>query len=385
MGRDYRIRPVEGSSEEVAAKVERVRSYMRAAGLAGVLLSRQDNFAWLTAGKDNHVVAGSDVGVASLLVTRDARFVLTNRIEAARIADEEVGGQGWEPRTFEWYEPGALAATVRDILADGRLAADTPFPGARPLDHAFDELRADLLPDEIARYRELGRIATEAMVHAGQSLHQGWTEHEIAADLARRVTANGARPGVVLIATDERIARYRHPIPTDKRLRDYAMLVLGASKWGLQVSITRFVSFHRLNDDLRRKWLDVSRIAAYFTLATQPGRPWGELFRGATELYETLGYPQEWKLHHQGGPTGYRGRDFTATFDSPGAVSAHQAAAWNPSITGTKSEDTILVSDAGHEFLTRHGQWPMLAVEHDGQRLEFADVLVREQVVRRYA
>ena len=370
---------------EIETKVARVREYLRASGLAGVLLSRQDNFAWLTAGKDNHVVAGSDVGVASLLVTPDARYVLTSRIEAGRIADEEIGGQGWELRPYEWYESGALGVGVSEVVGDSSIAADTPFANARPLDHAFDELRADLTPEELERYREVGRIATEAIVAACQALHPGQTEHEIAADLARRVRSHGGRPGVVLIATDERIAKYRHPIPTDKKLRDYAMLVLGASKWGLQVSVTRFVSFHRLDDELRRKWRDVSQIAAYFTLATRPGRPWGEIFRGATELYAQLGYPEEWKLHHQGGPTGYRGREFTATFDSPGVVSAHQAAAWNPSITGTKSEDTILVSDAGHELITRHGQWPMLAVEHDGQRLDFADVFIREQVVRRYA
>jgi Xaa-Pro dipeptidase len=371
--------------DEIEVKVGRVRDYLRANGLAGVLLTRQDNFAWLTAGKDNHVVSGSDVGVASLLVTPDARFVLTNRIEAGRIADEEVGGQGWEPRSFDWYRPGGLQAAVREVVGDGALAADTGFPGGRALDDAFDELRADLLPEEVERYREVGRIATEAMLQTCQAIHQGQTEHEIAGNLAHRVISHGGRPGVVLIATDERIAKYRHPVPTDKKLRDYAMLVLGASKWGLQVSITRFVSFHKLDDDMHRKWRDVSQIAAYFTLATRPGRPWAELFRGATELYGRLGYPEEWELHHQGGPTGYRGRDFTATFDAPGVVSAHQGAAWNPSITGTKSEDTIIVSDAGHEFVTRHGQWPMLAVEHEGQRMEFADVLVREQVVRRYA
>ncbi|HZR00019.1 MAG TPA: M24 family metallopeptidase [Chloroflexota bacterium] len=376
---------MEGSSEEVEAKVARVRSYLRERGLAGVLINRQDNFAWLTGGKDNHVVDASDVGVAALLVTPDARFLLANRIEAGRLEDEEVGGQGWELRTFDWYRPGATAAAVRDVVGDRPLASDTPFGDARPLDHAFDELRADLLPPEVERYREVGRIATETMIGACQALHQGQTEWEIAADLGRRVRAHGGRPGVLLIATDERIARYRHPIPTDKRLREYAMLVLGASKWGLQVSITRFVAFQRLTDELRRKWLDVSRIAAYFNAATRPGRPWGEIFRGATELYAELGWPGEWELHHQGGPTGYRGRDFTATFDSPGVVSAHQAAAWNPSITGTKSEDTIIATDAGHEFLTRHGQWPMLRFEHAGEQVQYPDVLVRDQTIRRYA
>jgi Xaa-Pro aminopeptidase len=237
-----------GGQAEVDAKLARVRGYLGRSGLAGVLLTRQDNFAWLTAGRDNHVVAGSDVGVASLLVTHDGAYALADRIESGRMRDEEIGEQRWEWRSYDWY-----------------------------------------------------------------------------------------RPGVVLIATDERVDRYRHPIPTEKKLRDYGMLVLGGSKWGLQVSITRFVSFHPLGDELKRKWRDVSTIAAYFTRATRPGERWSEIFRGATELYRELGWGEEWELHHQGGPTGYRGREFTANFDSPGTVAAVQAAAWNPSITGTKS------------------------------------------------
>jgi len=374
-----------GSQTEVDAKLARVRGYLEREGLAGALLSRQDNFAWLSAGRDNHVVSGSEGGVASLLVTRDGHFALADRIEAGRLRDEEIGQQSWEWRVYDWYRPGARAAAVREIVGDGALGADTPGAGTRPLDRGFDDLRAELLPEEVARYREVGRMATTAVVEACQHLHPGHSEHEIAADLSRRVLAHGGRPGVVLIATDERISRYRHPIPTDRKLRDYAMVVLGASKWGLQVSITRCVSFHPLGEELRRKWRDVSQIAAYFTLATRPGRPWADVFRGATDLYTRLGWPEEWQLHHQGGPTGYRGRDFTANPESPGAVSPVQAAAWNPSITGTKSEDTIVVTGDGHEFLTRHGEWPILTVEHEGQRLPFADVLTRGQVVRRYA
>lgn len=374
-----------GTRSEVDAKVARVRGYLAAKGLAGVLISRQDNFAWLTGGKDNHVVAGAEAGVASLLVSQDGCVALTNRIEGDRIRDEEIGDQGWDFTVVDWYRGGAMAAAVHEVVGDAPIAADTAFPGARPLDRAFDDLRASLLPEEVRRYRELGRICTEAMIHTCQSLHTGRTEHEIAAELSRHVRSQGARPGVVLIATDERVAKYRHPIPTDKKLRDYAMLVLGGSKWGLQVSITRFVSFHAMNDELKRKWRDVSQLAAYFTLATRPGRAWADIFRGATELYRQLGWAEEWELHHQGGPTGYRGRDFTATFESTGTVQEHGAAAWNPSITGTKSEDTIVVSGDQHQFLTRHGEWPMLHVEHGGQRLDFADVLIRQQVVRRYA
>lgn len=373
-----------GGQHEVDAKLARVRAYLSDTGVEGVLLGRQDNFAWLTGGRDNHVAAGSDVGVAALLVTKDAAVALCDRIEAGRMRDEEIGGQSWDWRVYDWYRPGARAAAVREVVGERPFASDLPG-AAVPLDARFDALRADLLPAEVERYRELARQATIGVVETCQHVHVGHTEHEIAADLSRRVRAHGIRPSVVLVAVDDRIAKYRHPIPTDRPIRDYGMVVLGGVKWGLSVSITRFVTFHPLGEELRRKWRDVSQIAAYFTLATRPGRAWGEIFRGATELYAQLGWPDEWELHHQGGPTGYRGREFTATFDSPGVVAPHQAAAWNPSITGTKSEDTIISTAEGHELLTRHGEWPTIDVEQDGARLSFCAPLLRGQVMRRYA
>src|SRR5688500_14967901 len=128
-----------GAQSEVDIKLGRVRGYLQQAGHAAVLLSRQDNFAWLTGGLDNHVVSGSDVGVASLLVTKDGAFALCDRIEADRLRDEEIGRQRWEWRVYDWFEPGARAAAVREVVGDGVVAADTPAAGTAALDRAFDD------------------------------------------------------------------------------------------------------------------------------------------------------------------------------------------------------------------------------------------------------
>jgi Xaa-Pro dipeptidase len=362
--------------EEIGAKLERVRGYLDQRGLAGILVRRRDNFAWLTAGGDNHVVSGSEVGVIALLITANGQYALTNRIEAGRAQDEELSGLGYDLRSYPWYESAAPNAAVRDIVGDGSVAADVPG-FSTTLDAEFDALRYSLLPPEIERYRALGQIVSEAMVAACHTIRPGMTEHEIGSHLASLLLAQGVDPSVLLVATDERVARYRHPIPTNKKLDRYAMLVTGALKWGLSVSITRFVSFGDMSSDLQERWRAVNQIAAYFTLATRPGREYADIFAGATRLYNRLGYPDEWQLHHQGGPTGYRGREFTATFETTSPVVENQAVAWNPSITGTKSEDTIVVTSAGHEFLTRAGAWPLMSVEHDGQTVQFADVLIR--------
>jgi antitoxin VapB len=48
-------------------------------------------------------------------------------------------------------------------------------------------------------------------------------------------------------------------------------------------------------------------------------------------------------------------------------IQLNQAIAWNPSITGTKSEDTILVREKGVEVLTPTPHWPMLKVNYGGK------------------
>ena len=56
-------------------------------------------------------------------------------------------------------------------------------------------------------------------------------------------------------------------------------------------------------------------------------------------------------------------------------VSAGQVYAWNPSITGTKSEDTILVGEKENEVLTSIDGWPTISVTVDGQTFERPAIL----------
>jgi hypothetical protein len=53
-----------------------------------------------------------------------------------------------------------------------------------------------------------------------------------------------------------------------------------------------------------------------------------------------------------------------------------QVYAWNPSIAGTKSEDTILVAPAGNEVLTAIAGWPEIVVEAGGERLSRPAILI---------
>ncbi|WML48301.1 hypothetical protein RCG23_24165 [Neobacillus sp. PS3-34] len=94
-------------------------------------------------------------------------------------------------------------------------------------------------------------------------------------------------------------------------------------------------------------------------------------------MYREVGYCEDWRFLHQGGPTGYATREFLATSASEEKVNLHQAFAWNPTIKGIKSEDTILVGEEENEFLTHTGEWVYLELEKDGRKYLRRNVLIK--------
>jgi Xaa-Pro aminopeptidase len=350
---------------EFSQKQNRIQALLTERKLDALLLQRVSSFAWATNGAASYVNTAATNGEAALLITPSGQYLITNNIEATRLEqEEELAAQGWEFRTVPWHQAqDAVAELTRGL----RLGADGPYSGATDLSGDLARLRANLTPKEGERFRTLGQLCAEAMDSAARAVRPGQTEYQIAGLLAREAESQGVQAIVNLIATDGRIFAFRHPLPTDKKLERYAMLVLCGRRWGLVCSVTRFVHFGWLPDDLRRKAEAVAQIDATFIAATRPGQTLGEIFRRATAAYAETGFPDEWHLHHQGGPAGYEPREYVATPDSADVVSVGQVYAWNPSITGTKSEDTILVGEGGNEVLTSIDGWPTLTVTVDGQ------------------
>ena len=155
------------------------------------------------------------------------------------------------------------------------------------------------------------------------------------------------------------------------------MVVLGASKYGLGVYITRMVHFGEPPAEIRDKHRACCHVDACFNLESRPGAGVSDIFRHGMAAYEESGFAREWRLHHQGGATGYAPREYKATLNSKETVLEAQAFAWNPSIAGTKSEDTIIATADGPEFLSEPAGWPVLEVSYEGTTLQRPDILVR--------
>lgn len=328
----------------VARRLDTVRRLTQEAGGGAWWTTSRANVAWLTAGGQHHVVHAEAIGVAGILVTSSGAWLVAPAIERDRLVDEEFAGLDLDVETVPWYDAEGPAGAARrlagaDLLDDAALEA------------SLVRERSILDPADVDRYAVLG-AATRAAVEASMGAVQpGMTEDELAADLLGRLV--GIRAPVVLVAADDRIARYRHPLPTARPIGTRVMLVLVGEAWGLHAALTRFTSTRPDDEDLARRWAAVREVQRAMTEATVPAATLGGVLAAAQAAYAAAGFPDEWRDHHQGGTIAYHGRERVATPDDPTPIEPGMAFAWNPSIAGVKVEDTfVLETDGGRRWIT---------------------------------
>lgn len=347
--------------EETAAKLRAVRAWLDERSLEGVLLASVANFAWLTAGGHSHVAVAEPAGVGSILVTPAEAYLLTSNIELRRLLDEEVGTKDLVPVEWPWHEQDGPRHALEGLGDPTRMAADLSGFGPR-VTSEIAALRYTLLEPEIDRYRSLGQDCAVALEIACREASPGDSELDVAARTAHECMRRDIQAVVNLVAADERIALRRHPLPTAKRIRKELMGVVTGRRHGLHASLTRMVSFAGAGAELESRHRAVARVDARMILESRPGNSLNAVFGSGLDQYAEEGFPEEWKLHHQGGLTGYGGREVFATLKSEHRLKANQVVAWNPSIARVKSEDTVLVGAGGPEVLTRSDSWPNCAL-----------------------
>ena len=365
---------------EVSRKVAGVASLARAQGLAGVLLSTQHNFGWLSAGGSNRIDGLRETGVASLLVTAEGRrYVLANTIESRRIADETLEDLDFAVLDFPWTDERQDSTLVFRIAAKAAgsdaLGSDAHSPPARLVEPELSRLRSILDDNELARYRDLCRDAGSVVVDVARAVRPGTSEREVACTLGASLVAADLRPAVLLVGGDDRIASYRHPTPTAAPWKRRLLIAVCAERHGMIAALTRIVSTRR-DDDLSHRTRCAARVFAELLTASVPGATGTDLFHAAAAAYAEVGFAGEERAHHQGGVIAYRAREWVAHPHSSEVIGVPQAVAWNPTITGTKIEETCLLHQDGVEVLTTTPDWPSLEIEVRSQRLRVPDVLV---------
>lgn len=363
-------------TEEVRLKEQRLHQLLEKQELEGILLKKQANFSWLTGGGYNMVGIATETGMTSLFITRTARFVIANRIEMQRMLVEEgLGELGFEGLAFEWYQDRELELIRQKISALDRVGSDTAVSGLRNMDAEIRKLRFSLTPPEVERYLFLGERLSTVMETVMTGIRPGDTECEIAGRFGGALWKDRIDLTALMVAADERIAAYRHPIPTGKKVGRCVLCCVNARYKGLITSITRTMHFGRPSPELSAQYARNLEIENRMIAATKVGRPMADAFATALEAYREIGRENEWKLHHQGGCMGYYSRDIKVTSETTEPVEENQAFCWNPTITGTKTEDGFIATSAGPLMITRPVVFPLVRQEIGGTLFERPGIL----------
>ncbi|HUU91371.1 MAG TPA: M24 family metallopeptidase [Phycisphaerae bacterium] len=357
----------------------RVVELLGAHDLDAVLFTRRCNFSWYTCGARNYVATADDVGVSTLVVARDGATVVTNNIEQTRLRDEDLAGTDIDVFGYSYADPADRAKVIAKAVGRRRVAADVPVEGidAAPLPDEFNRLRWTLTRGEIERYRALATDTVAAVETVCRTANPGQTEDELAAMTAMELRCRGCLPWVLLVGADSRLEKHRHPLPTGKHVEQYVMVASCGERGGLIAACSRLVSFEKVHGRLAEKHGAVVTVDAALIGATRPGAALGDIYAEAQRAYATVGFHDQWMFHHQGGSIGYLPREVKAMPGSKITALASQAFAWNPSVAGTKSEDTILCLETGPELLAAPTDWPMVSAEWKGFAIDRPAILER--------
>jgi Xaa-Pro dipeptidase len=367
-------------SSEINEKRDRVVEYLDQQNLAAVLLGSQHNFAWITAGANNGIDLTREAGSAWVLITPEKLYLLANNIEMSRLLAEEVGEKSFEPVEFDWVadktDPEFLIKKARSLVGSSKeIGYDLPSAAFRYIDGSFSSLRYSLTADEVARYREWGADLGRAIGDLVKELKPGQTESEIARLANNAVLSCNGRPVVTLVAADERIGQYRHPVPGCKRWEKLLMVVVGARRHGLSVSLSRIICNGEIPSEIHERTVANAEVNAFILSETRLGAVASDIFSSIVIAYREAGFEGEERLHHQGGACGYRSRDWVAHPNSDEIVQKWQAFAWNPSITGTKVEETCIATPDGVEIISASPRWPLIRTKVGDLEYSSPDIL----------
>ena len=366
-------------SNEYITKRKRLKVYLKRKNLKGVIFTRRSNYSWLTCGGRNKISDCADNGASTLLFYENKLYLFTTNIELERMKNEEINNFDFiKCLSYKWFKAEDLKNKIAKFGDLDKVRQDSLIvEGVRLLAEDFNKIKLCLTDEEKDKYIRLGKISTKCITETCKDIKTDMTEFRIQAILSDYLISEGITPLIILIGSDERLFNYRHPVPTDKKVSKYVIVVAGAMKWGLVAAITRLVHFGMPPKNILKARDMIIGIDAEMILGSRPDKKYSDIFKMAVRKYEEYGLGSEWENHHQGGPIGYEGRYFLTNSENMENIETGHAIAWNPSMSGFKSEDTFIVEEDRNTVITRGIDWPALEIETEYGKIFRPDILIK--------
>ena len=361
--------------QDVAIKEERLWRFLAGAGYDAAVIGRADTFAWLTGGGENRVIHSTETGFSLLMFAGGRKHLVSLVADGPRVMEEELEGLGYEPEFLHWYAE-APAVRAMALAGGGRVLSDLPLPGADCRPDCFTALQTPLTPKERERCRILGRMTDEVLAEAAGRIRPGMTELQVQGLLAGLYAERDIALDVLLIGSDARIGAYRHCLPSPKTIESVVLLSPAIRKWGLHANVARMVCFGSVPAQTRQRFEAVTAIEAEVLSLVRPGMRFRDILERQKALYAAMGWPEEWRLHYQGGTTGYHVSDPTLCQRADAVLVENQVYDWFITITGAKAEELSLHADGRLEVPSVTGAWPTRAWTRNGVTRLLPELLV---------
>jgi len=337
-------------------RVAPLRELMKQKGLESIVLRRNPNLAWAIAGRA-HVPTTIDAACFDLIITQDSATAITNVVEAPRLIAEELPSEVIV-KAIKWSE-----GRDPQLPTGTKVGSDQPGADRIDLGTEIEIIRASLIESDVVRYKEICSDAAIALGNAMKQVVSSDREIDVAGLITHALWQADLEIVFLGVAGQERVHKFRHPLPTSAVVGNRVSASICAKRKGLIASVTRIVSFEPISDAMAKDYEAIFKVEAAMLDATVVGKPFSDPVNAAITAYPANGFDgDEWTKHHQGGPTGFLPRDWPANTGSARLIANNQPIAWNPTGKGFKAEDTILATNSGVKILSMDPDWPSFEV-----------------------
>ncbi len=252
------------------------------------------------------------------------------------------------------------------IVMDGLrkdLGSDYTLVSADPI---LEESKGVKNKEEIKVIRRAAALASAMVVAAKNAIREGVREIDVCLEAERTLSTLEplAYPSYKTTVSSGERAAYLDRIPSTKVIAEgeIVMIDAGCRYMGYYSEFSRHVMVGRPTQEQKRLYQTALEAEQQAIRAIRPGVKASQVDRIAREVIEKAGYGEYQHAHYTGHGHGLGIHDAPIVGDprqkkeyifEPGMVVAIEPGIFKPGVGGVREEDVVLVTDTGHEILSK--------------------------------